>query len=235
MTASVSPGPTHKPRPLIDLMVSIVIPSVILMKFSSKQDLGSLNALLLALAFPIAWGLFELFRYRKKNIIVLLGLLSVLLTGSISLFELDASYLAIKEAVIPAIIGVAIVVSTHTRYPLVRTLIYNPKLLNTDKIHARLEENNATEEFENRLRNASYFFAGIFFFTAVMNYLLAIWIVVSPAGTQAFNEELGRMTIINYPLVTIPSFAMMALIFYYLWRAIRRLTGYTLEELRVKK
>ena len=63
-----------------------------------------------------------------------------------------------------------------------------------------------------------------------MNYVLAKWIVVSPSGTQAFNEELGRMTLVSYPVIAIPSMIMMMLIFYYLWRTIRRLTGYTLEE-----
>ncbi|MFZ2288397.1 MAG: MFS transporter, partial [Halopseudomonas yangmingensis] len=48
MTAS--PTPEHKPRPLVDLLVSIVIPSVILMKFSGDQHLGATQALLLALA-----------------------------------------------------------------------------------------------------------------------------------------------------------------------------------------
>jgi len=32
--------PQHKPRPLVDLLVSIVIPSVILMKFSGDAHLG---------------------------------------------------------------------------------------------------------------------------------------------------------------------------------------------------
>ena len=81
--------PTHKPRPMIDLLVSIVIPSVILMKFSGDQDLGAARALITALAFPLAWGLFELIRYRKFNFIALLGLVSVLLTGGIGLLELD--------------------------------------------------------------------------------------------------------------------------------------------------
>ena len=52
--------PQHKPRPMIDLLVSILIPSVILMKFSGEDDLGATQALLLALAFPVCWGLFEL-------------------------------------------------------------------------------------------------------------------------------------------------------------------------------
>ena len=50
------------------------------------------------------------------------------------------------------------------------------------------------------------------------------------AGTQAFNEELGRMTLVSYPMIAIPSMLMMIAIFFYLWRTIRRLTGHTLEE-----
>ena len=222
--------PDHKPRPWVDLLVSIIIPSVILMKFSGDQHLGSVNALILGLAFPLGWGLFELIRYRKKNFIAVLGLVSVGLTGGIGLLELDAEWLAIKEAAIPAVIGLAVLISTKTKYPLVRTLLYNPNVLNVEKIHETLEENNRVGEFEARLLNASYFFAGTFLFSSIMNYLIARWIVVSPSGTQAFNEELGRMTLVSYPMIAIPSMIMMMLIFYYLWRTIRRLTGYTLEE-----
>lgn len=222
--------PEHKPRPWVDLLVSIVIPSVILMKFSGDEHLGSVNALILGLAFPLGWGLFELIRYRKKNFIAVLGLVSVGLTGGIGLLELDAGWLAIKEAAIPAIIGLAVLASTRTKYPLVRTLLYNPNVLDVAKIQKTLEEQNHVEEFEGRLLNASYFFSGTFLFSSIMNYVIARWIVVSPSGTQAFNEELGRMTLVSYPMIAIPSMIIMMLIFYYLWRTIRRLTGYTLEE-----
>src|SRR5690554_1118088 len=73
---SNSTSPDHQPRPWIDLLVSIVIPSVILMKFSGDGHLGSVNALILGLAFPLGWGLFELIRYQKKNFIALLGLIN---------------------------------------------------------------------------------------------------------------------------------------------------------------
>ena len=222
--------PDHQPRPWIDLLVSIVIPSVILMKFSGDEHLGSVNALILGLAFPLGWGLFELIRYQKKNFIALLGLISVGLTGGIGLLELDAGWLAIKEAAVPAVIGLAVLISTRTKYPLVRTLLYNPNVLDVDKIHASLEERGSVDEFEERLMKASYFFAGTFLFSSIMNYVLAKWIVVSPSGTQAFNEELGRMTLVSYPMIAIPSMVMMMLIFWYLWRTSRRLTGHTLEE-----
>ena len=63
-----------------------------------------------------------------------------------------------------------------------------------------------------------------------MNYLLATWIVTIPAGSTAFNEELGRLTLLSYPLIAIPSMLMMLAIFYYLWRTIHDMTGFTIEE-----
>ena len=66
-----------------------------------------------------------------------------------------------------------------------------------------------------------------------MNYLLATWIVTSPTGSAAFIVELGRMTLISYPVIAIPSMAMMLTIFYFLWRRIHRLTGLQLEEMLI--
>ena len=225
---------THKPRPMIDLLVSIIIPSIILMKLSGAENLGASNALILALTFPLGWGLFELFKYRQFNFIALLGLVSVLLTGGIGLLKLDPQWLAVKEAAIPGLIGVAVLLSTYTRYPLIRTLLYNPRLLNVDRIRDRLHESDNSAAFEARLQNATYLLSGTFLFSSVMNYSLAKWIVTSPAGSAAFNEELGQMTLLSYPVIAIPSMLMMVAIFYYLWRTINGLTGLTLEEILVK-
>ena len=53
MTETAHTRAEHKPRPLIDLAVSILIPSLILMKLSGEDRLGADGALLLALAFPL--------------------------------------------------------------------------------------------------------------------------------------------------------------------------------------
>src|SRR5690606_3520826 len=76
-----------------------------------------------------------------------------------------------------------------------------------------------------------YFLSATFFFSSFMNYVLAKWIVKSPAGSEAFNAELGRMTLLSYPMIAIPSMLMMMAIFYYLWRTIHGLTGLGLEEI----
>jgi hypothetical protein len=222
---------THKPRPMIDLLVSLVIPSIILMKFSGDENLGATAALIVALAFPLGWGLFELVRYRQFNFIALLGLISIVLTGGIGLLQLDPQWLAIKEAAIPGLIGIGVLLSTYTRYPLIRTLVYNPKFINVEMIRQRLNESNNSKAFESRLQNATYLLSGTFLFSSLMNYILAKSIVTSPAGSASFNEELGQMTLLSYPVIAIPSTLMMFVIFYYLWRTINGLTGLKLEEI----
>lgn len=216
---------------MIDLMVSLVIPSIILMKFSGDENLGATAALIVALAFPLSWGLFEFVRYRQFNFIALLGLISIVLTGGIGLLQLDPQWLAIKEAAIPGLIGIGVLLSTYTRYPLIRTLVYNPKFINVEMIRQRLNESNNSKAFESRLQNATYLLSGTFMFSSLMNYILARSVVTSPAGSASFNEELGQMTLLSYPVIAIPSTLMMFVIFYYLWRTINGLTGLKLEEI----
>jgi hypothetical protein len=114
---------------------------------------------------------------------------------------------------------------------LIKTLLYNPRILNVDKIGQKLDKLGHTEIFEARLLNATYLLGGTFFFSAVMNYILARWIVTSPAGSAAFNEQLGQLTLLSYPMIAIPSMIMMLAIFYYLWRTIHGMTGLGLEEI----
>lgn len=221
---------TAKPNPLAELLVTLIIPSLILMKLSGPDSLGAVNALLLALAFPLFWGARDLFVRRKLNLFAALGLLNILLTGGIGLLQMDTQWLAIKEAAIPGLIGLGTVVSAHTRYPLVRIVLFSESLMNVERIQQRLSQRGNSAVFDARLKVATWMLGGSFFFSAVMNYTLAIWIVVSPAGTTAFNEELGRLTLLSYPMIALPSMLIMVAVLYYLARSIRELAGLKLAE-----
>ena len=218
------------PQPLTELLITLVIPSIILMKFSGPKDLGAVNALLLALAFPLFWGARDLLKQHKLNLFAALGVISILLTGGIGLLQLDTQWLAIKEAAIPGLIGLAVAVSAHTRYPLVRVLLYTPAIMDVERIQRSLAERGNHAAFESRLRIATWMLAGSFLFSSVMNFFLATWIVVSPTGTPAFNEELGRLTLLSYPMIALPSMLIMMVALYYLARSIRDLAGLKLTE-----
>lgn len=218
-------------NPLIEILVSIVVPALILMKLSEPTRLGALPALGLALAFPLGWGLWEAWRHRKPSFIAALGVVSTLLTGGIGLLALDARWLAVKEAAVPGVIGLAVLLSARTRWPLVKALVYNPAVIDVPRVEQALAARGTAAAFERCLGTATWLLAGTFFFSSVMNYLLARWVVTSPAGSAAFNAELGRLTLLSYPAIALPSMLLMIGVLFYLTRTLRRLTGLTLGQL----
>lgn len=234
--APVTSPDTHPPKkqnPLIDLMVSIVLPSIILMKLSGDDKLGPTWALIFALSFPIAWGIYDLVKNDTKNYVAMLGVISVLLTGSIGLLKLDAQWLAVKEATIPLVIGVGILVANYFGFSVVKRLLYNPTIMRVDRVDEALKARGNEASFIQRLDRANLFFASTFVFSAIANYILAKVIVTSESGTEAFNNELGRMTLLSYPVIAIPSMLLMFGIFYYIWRTISNLTDLKLEQVIV--
>ncbi len=226
-----TPSTAPKPNPLIEIAVTIIVPALILMKLSSEKGLGTLGALLLALAFPLAWGLWDGWRRRKLNWLSVLGVISTLLTGGIGLLALDAQWLAVKEAAVPGLIGIVILFSAWTRSPLIRMLVFNATLFDVDRVHKALEERQNVPAFEQQLRAGTILLAGTFFFSAVANYMLARYVVHSPAGTPAFNEELGRLTLLSYPIIAIPSMLMMMGLMFWLARGAKSLTGLELGDM----
>jgi len=222
---------TDKPNPLLEIAITIIVPAVILMKWSGAEDLGALRALLLALAFPLGWGLWDAMRRRRLNWLAVLGVVSTLLTGGIGLLALDAQWLAVKEAAVPGLIGLAVLASYWTRWPLIRILIFNADLFDVERVQQALEQRRSAVQFELRLRTGTLLLAGTFFFSAVANYVLARWVVTSPAGTEAFNQELGRLTLLSYPVIALPSMAMMIGLLYWLARGLKQLTGLDLADM----
>ncbi len=230
-TPSASNKPVNKESLLGNLLLNIIVPTLILTKLSDEQYLGVKLALIVALAFPLLYGLRDFIRNRKVNLFSALGFISILLTGGISLLELDPQYIAIKEAAIPAVLGLATLASLKTRFPLVKTFLYNDKILQIDKIENALNLHAARDAFEKALANASYLVAGSFFLSSTLNYLLAKLLLVSPPGTVAFNEELGKMTAYSFPVIALPATLVMMVALFYLFSRIKTLTQLTLEEI----
>ena len=223
--------PAKRPNnTFLELIYNIVIPSIILMKLSGPEYLGSVYALVVALLFPIGYGLHDFIKNKSMNFISLLGFLSTLLTGGIGLFELDVQWLAIKEAAIPSAIGLVVLISGFWGKPLIAKVLLNPLLFNLDLIYQALANQHKTAEFKAKIQWANHLLSITFVFSATMNYLLAKWIVVSPAGTTEFNEQLGEMTMLSYPVIAIPSMVMLIAIMFYVVKSLMKLTGLKLEQ-----
>jgi len=223
-----------KENPIVSLVLNIVIPVFILTKFSKAEYLGPLNGLLVALAFPLGYGIYGFVQEKKLNFISLLGFLSVLLTGVFSLFELDPFWIAVKEAAVPAVIGVVISISVFFREPLIKKILLNDQLFRTDVLYLKLSENSENVRFEETLRQSSHWLAASFALSAVLNFVLARIIVVSNPGTEKYNEEIGTLTALSFPVIAVPCTILMLWILWRILVKIKLLTGLELDELLKK-
>ena len=84
---------------------------------------------MLALAFPLFWGARDMITRREFNFLAALGLVSISLTGGIGLLHLDTQWLAVKEAAVPGVIGLGVIISAYTRCPLVKVVLFSPMIV----------------------------------------------------------------------------------------------------------
>lgn len=227
----MSRPPPQRENLLVNLGCNVLLPSIILKWGSKAASVGPRWALVIALAFPVGYFLYDLQARKKFNFISALGFFSILATGTFALMKLDLYWFAVKEATVPAVIGLVVLASMGTKWPLVREMLYNPQVIDVDRIDAALDERNARPTFEKLLRESSLLLTLSFLVSAVLNYVLARYILKSPAGSDAFNAELAHMNLLSWPVIVLPSTAMTM---YALWRllgGLRRITGLELEQL----
>lgn len=219
----------------INILLNIVIPVIILTKFSGDNHLGALYGLIAALALPFLYGIYGFIFHKRANYIALIGFAGVLLTGVIGLFQFSPQWIAVKEAAIPLIIGVIILISTKTSWQIITRFIYNRELLDIDRIEANISTPKAKIKLSTAINRANRLLAGSFFFSATLNYILAKIIVRSMPGTLQFNEEIGKMTMLSFPVIVLPSVIIMMFILWYLFSTIKTLTRLSSDELFAEK
>lgn len=216
---------------VLNLVCNIALPTLVLTKLSADHWLGPVWALLTALSFPTGYGIYDFVRRRKTNLISVLGFVSVLLTGGLGLTKAERMWFAVKEASVPLLIGAFVVATSRSKKSLVREMIYNDQIFDTGRIDAALIARGKTVAFERSFANASWLIGGSFLLSAILNYALAIYFLRSEPGTAAFNAELGRMNAVSYPVIALPSMAVMLFAIWRLFSAIEAETGLNMEQL----
>ncbi len=214
----------------LNIGLNVIVPSVLMSKGKDWFHLEQAPLLCVALAFPLVYGVYDFIARKKYNFFSILGFVSILITGGVGLLKLPSGWIAIKEAAIPALFSVAVLVSLKTKFPLVRTFLYNPELFNVPKIDLALTERNTHPQFEKLMQVCTYYLAGSFVLSAGLNYALAKVIIKSETGTDAFVKELGKMTAWSWPVITIPCMVVTMFALVKLLRGIKAYTGYEMED-----
>lgn len=218
---------------LVNLLFNVAIPSLLLMKGEKLFGMPAWLVLCVSLAFPIAYFFYDLHDRGRRNIISIVGFIGILITGGVGLFHLPSEWIAIKEAVVPSLFGIAIIVSMATKHPLIKAFLLNPDFFDVERIEKSVAEHNAQKAFEGVMRRGTLILSLSFFFSAVVNYMLARWLIHSPSGTEAFNVEIGKLHMISYPAVALPATIIGMVGLWQVVKGIKTHTGLTLEEIMI--
>jgi hypothetical protein len=233
------PNPSSPNKVWLNLILDIALPVVILNKLSPYlgED-GPFYALLLAISLPLSHGLYDFWKEKKVNWISLLGLMNVLMTGGFALLKLEGFWFAVKEASFPALIGVAVFISSFTRNPLFSFFLKQPAVFALDLIESRLDELNTRSDFEALIKRCTLFFSGTFFISATLNFVLAISIFKKIPGelsenekAEMLNSQIADMTWMGYVVIALPLMVITTTLFYYCLRSLSRITQLSLNEL----
>lgn len=230
MSQPETPRPSSR-GPLLELILTVAVPTAVLILGSPDDRLGPVWALVLALVFPLGHAVSTVVRSRRVSPVTALVSVSILLTGGIGLLELDVRWFAWKEAAFPLMLGVLAVASVRTRWPVLPALL--GQILDGERLAEALESDEDRVAWERSLVRATWQLGLVFLLTAVGTFAFARWAVTSPTGTEAFTSELGWYTGWSFPLLGLPGTGAMMWI---LWRVLRELedrTGRRLEELLV--
>lgn len=228
-----------KENPLMSIIFNIALPLIILQQLSRRLgDEGPMIALVVALAIPFGYGLVDYIKRKHKNYISLLGIINILMTGGLALFETEGFWFTIKEAAFPLVIGVGVFCSAFTKRPFMELMAYNENFMNVDRIEARLQKLGTKPEFENHLRRSTFFLSFSFLLSSVLNFLLASWIFTEIDSSlpeierrALLNEQIADMTWLGYVVIAIPLMVFTIFVMWHLINGIKKYSKLSLNEI----
>lgn len=230
--------PEKKENMFVSLLMNIVVPALILTKggkiaerFDFQVSPGII--LVVALAFPIVY-FFRDFRQRgKTNWISVIGFAGTLLTGGIGLFRLSPAWVAVKEAAIPLFIAVVMIFSRK----MIRVFLFNDAVFDVPAIESAVARLGNGALLDATLKRCSRVLIASFFLSTILNFGLARVVVHTDpeVDSAAFNEEIGTMLALSWPVITLPCTVFIIVALWILIKGLTKASGLSFEEILKKK
>lgn len=222
-------------NPWWNLLFNILLPIIILNK--GGDHIGATNALVIAILFPLSYGLHELWQTKKINWISVLGLLNVAFTGGFALSGKTGIWFAFKEAAFPLLIGVFVWASSFTRKPALGIFLLNPQAFQIDKMLSTLDSDHKKKQFDLLVRKSTQYLSGSFLISAGLNFGLAYKIFTpldlsktKEIQDQLLNEQIAEMTKWSFIVILIPSMLILLALILYFGKRFKSITGESLEN-----
>ena len=235
-------------NPLLNIFVNVLLPIVALSQLSKSGDkswhIGPEYGMAVAVAFPFIYGVVFFFKNKKFNFYSVLGIISVLLTGFITIhvWNEDGSIkenadllFAIKEAAIPLMLGAAMLYSHRTKNPLIDVFFLNPDIFDIKKIEESAKEKNTFNNYLAFRLKLTWMFASSFLLSSLLNFILAMYLLKDANDKESYNLAVGKVMGYGYLVIGIPLMIIMVGCLIYLMKTISRITGLTKEEFMMPK
>ena len=249
-------------NPLANIFINVLIPVLALSYLSKDPEfqqaigkavkpwhIGPVKALMVALVFPIGYGVWHFMKTKKANFFSALGLISVLLTGGLTIFlwnkdgtvKPNADVLfGLKEASIPLILGIAVIGSHFTNSPLLRVFLYSDSIFDIPKIESKVGELNAAEGYRKVLFRATLMFAASFFISTFLNFGLALYFLgdldhTATNARELYNAQVAKLTGWGFAVIGVPILVFLFFTLRRLLKDLGSLTGLKDDEMMLPR
>ena len=238
--------------PLVNIMVNVLIPVMVLSKMSKSPNevdaaawhVGPYNALYIALAIPLAYGIYHFLKTKKFNLFSGIGVFSVLLTGLVTLYlwnedgtvKPDAAFwFGLKEAVQPLILGGVVLASHWSKGPLFREFIYNGSIFDIERIESKVAADNSETSYNKLLLTNTILFCSSFIISAILNIVIAYHFLgkldfTASNAQELYNQGVAKITGWGVAVILVPMLAILATIVFKHAKDLQKLTKLSKEE-----
>ena len=125
----------------------------------------------------------------------------------------------------------AMLVKSRGKASMLRVFIYTDSVFDVAGIEGDIAQQGKEEAYDALLQRINHIVAASFLFSALANFLLALYFLMpvldKPAAEQVleYNYAVSRMTWWGYLTIAVPLLITMVCIIRYLFRSLQQLTG----------
>jgi hypothetical protein len=219
-------------NPLLDLLLTVVVPSFLLDWGSEPQRLGPVWALVCASLIPVMFGIYCWWKKLGFNLFSIIGLAAIVVTGCLGLLKLDAFWVGVKEAAFPVILGILFPLSHRWKQPLVNALLLQPQIVNLKAMNAALKTETQHAAMNGLLKKSAWIICVTFMLSAVVNQVMAMRIVGgTEPGSVPYNQALAKLNWVSLLGIGLPMAVVMVMMMLWFFRQLAQITGLDQSDL----
>lgn len=204
---------------ILDIVIGAVIPIVVLNYLT--DPLGAVPAYLLAALIPVGWVFIDLALItRRFNFITSYTGAQAIMRGLLAFWFVDGWQFALKDTAGSFLAILIFAASIVIGKPMLELFWRQGLAPDTPARDQALNALTAEAPIHQALTRGTGVILVANVATAIANFLLNLWIVTAPFGTDSFNQQVAQVNAITRIALILPELAAFGVAFWLLWRGI---------------